>query len=364
MLFIAMAAPALCQTPAFKGVPPQSSKDEVVSPQVEEIPDKPLKFTAVESDPTVVLSPVTLLPQCGSEMSLYLDMLDPKDLRHHSVVSLHGGKSHTFLPSSISDVHDIDVFGFSSSDSTVGFLVRGTKAMPGSADESKSPAGFAWKGYHNYISRFGLDGGYEGSIEVPVSYQLSHLAILPSGEFLVSGYDSVNSVATLLFVSQSGQILRSLDLPATRAGQNIDNPVGSVAAARAARSLMGSIVFTSFGQDVLVWRRNSGDPILDVGPGGAVREVPLKLPTAFLLVDMVPANDRWVVHLRRQEATENHAFDSKSYAYFELRPEDASVSSRLLIPDGVPQFLACENDGHCLTYRASSDNKIVLFESD
>jgi hypothetical protein len=283
----------------------------------------------------------------------------------HTLVAIRGKKSQTYSPSAISDLHDITVFGFYPSESMVGFLVRGTKEMPGGpAGPGKSPAGFAWSGYHNYVAEFERNGSYKGSIELPMSYQLSHLAILPSGEFVVSGYDQLNSAARLLLLDSSGQIVRSLSFPAARTSTDNSAPYGSIEAARASRNLIGSLVFTPYDQDVLLWRKGSSDPILDVGSGGRVREVPLHIPRGFVFVDMIPANDRWVAHFRLQNAAENLPFSGDIYSYYELRPQDASISSKLLISGDVPQFLACENAGNYITYKLDKDNKMMLFSAN
>jgi hypothetical protein len=105
---------------------------------------------------------------------------------------------------------------FFPSDSVVGFLVRASKELPGAPGTGKSPAGIPWNKYHSYIAEFDRNGSYKESIELPMTYVLSHFAILPSGEFLVTGYDELNSTPKLLFLNSSGQVVRSIDLPAAR----------------------------------------------------------------------------------------------------------------------------------------------------
>ena len=79
---------------------------------------------------------------------------------------------------------------------------------------------------------------------------------------------------------------------------------------------------------------------------------------------MVPSNDRWVGHFRMQSAMENASFASNTYSYFELRPQDASISSKLLITGDVPQHLACESDGSYILYKLDKDNKLVQLRSN
>jgi hypothetical protein len=354
------AGAAFSQAPASV---PKPSPDAALT-QAEVVPERTLKFTPVDSDSTIAISPVTSLPQCDTGGYLFLDMLDPKDLKSHTVVSFHGKESRTYLPSAISDLHDINIFGFFPSESVVGFLLRGTRDQPGTPGPGKSSAGIAWSSYHNYVAEFKRDGSYKGSIELPVSYQLSRIAIFPSGEFLVSGYDQLNSAMRLLLLSSSGQISKAIDLPGSGTPAAGDAPYRSVEAARATTKLMGSLVFTPYNQDILVWHANSNYPVLDVSSGGGVREVPLQVPPGFVFVDMVPSNDRWVGHFRNENAKENSPFSSETYSYFDLRPQDASISSKLLIMGDVPQHLACESDGSYIIYKLDKDNKLVLLRSN
>lgn len=356
----------LAAVPAFSqaSVPTPKPPTGTMPAQSEVIPERILKFTPVDSDSSIAISPVTSLPQCDTEGYLFLDMLDPKDLKKHTVVSFRGKESQTYSPSAISDLHDISIYGFFPASSRVGFLVRGTKDRPGSPGAGKSPAGIDWSSYHNYVAEFNRDGSYKGSIELPVSYQVYHLAIFDSGEFLVSGYDQLNSTVRLVLINASGQIAKNIDLPGSSTPAGGDAPYRSVEAAKGTTRLMGSIVFTPYKDDILVWRLNSNDPVLDVNSGGGVREVPLQAPSGFVFVDMVPSNDRWVGHFRNQSARENSQFTSDAYSYFELRPQDASISSKLIISGDVPQHLACESDGSYITYKLDKDNKLVQLRSD
>ena len=361
-LLFATAVPGLSQAPASI---PKTTTNAVPAP-AEIIPERTLKFSPVDADSSIALSRLTGLPRCDTEGDLFLDMLDPKDLNKHTVVSIRGKESQTYLPSAISDLHDISISDFFPSKSNVGFLVRGTKEPPGSTGPGKSPAGIAWSSYHNYIAEFDRNGSYKASIELPVSYHLSHLAIFPSGDFLVAGYDQLNSTVRLLLLSSSGQISKAIDLPGSRTPAAGDAPNRSIEAARATRNLMGSIVFTPYNEDILVWRANTNDPVLDVSSGGGVREVPLQAPSGFVFVGMIPSKDRWVGHFRVQSARENSPFTSDTYSYFELRPQDASVSSKLLIVGDrdLPQGLACESDGSYIMYKPDKDNKLVLLRSN
>lgn len=353
-------APSIAQT--------QSSAPEsvtsAVAAQADMIPGRTLTFAPIDSSSGISISHVTSLPQCDTDGDLFLDMLDPKNLNSHTVVSLRGKEVHTYLPSAISDVHDITIFSFFASPAGVSFLVRGTKDLPGSPGPGRSPAGIAWSSYHTFVAEFKKDGSYKGSIQLSISYQLFRLAIFPSGEFLVGGYDQLNSTARLLLLSSSGNVTKTIDLPGSTTQAVGDAPYRSVDEAKIVTKLIGSLVFTPYNDDILVWRANSNDPVLDVNSGGGVREVPLQLPPGFVFADMIPSNDRWVGHFRIQNVLENTPYMSATYSYFELHPQDAAISSKLLIVGDVPQRLACESNGNYITYKVDKDNRIIVLRSN
>ena len=75
VLFFLTAAPTFSQAPAL--VPKQVT--DAGPAQAEVIPERTLKFTPINSDSTIAISPVTSLSQCDTEGYLFLDMLDPKE---------------------------------------------------------------------------------------------------------------------------------------------------------------------------------------------------------------------------------------------------------------------------------------------
>jgi hypothetical protein len=362
-LALAQTSPSVSKSPTGADSARKPSTSTAPAP-AEEIPERTLKFTPVDTGSSLAMPSVTSVPQCDTDGYLFLSIPDPKDLKMHTVVSIKGRQSQTYLPSAISDLHDVFIADFFPSSSAVGFLVRGAKDLPGALGPHKSPAGIAWSSYHYYIAEFDRDGSYKGSVQLPVNYQLYHFAIFPSGEFLVSGYDQLNSTVRLLLLSSSGQIVKDIDLPAARTPVADNAPYRSVEGARAVTKMMSDLQFTPYNQDILVWRHNSNDPILDVTAGGGVREVPLQTPPGFVFAGMIPSNDRWVGHFRTHETPEYSRYTSTTYSYFELRPQDASLSSKLLISGDDPQSLACESDGSYITYKVDKNHKMVLLKSN
>lgn len=328
-----------------------------------QIPVRTLDFKPIEPNPGLSISPVTEAPtQCSADGFLFLDILDIKDLQKHTVVAIRGTQSQTYSPASIPDLHDITVYSFFPSDSIVGFLVHGSTTMPGARGAGKSPAGIPWTEYHNYIAEFNRDGQYLKSIELPFNYMLSHFAILPTGEFVVSGYDKLNSTPRLMFLDSSGKIIRPLDWAPYR--KPVGGDYGSEEAAKAARELIGHVLLTPYKQDILVWHLGSNDPILDVGPGASVREVPLQPPPGYIFDGMIPSNDRWVAHFRSKDTAPESPLNQTNYAYFDLRPEDASISAKLMQTGYVPLSIACESDGAYIAFKRDNNNKLIVVKAE
>lgn len=366
MLLLGLASPVLAQS----GNPDQDKSggrkiaQSVVADQ-SGVPVEVLAFSAVESDPSLSISPVlSFPPHCASDGSLFLDMLDPKDPRDHTVIAVRGKKTQTYLPLKIPDLHDVFVMNYFPSDSIVGFLVRATRESPGAAGPGRSPAGVEWSKYHNYIAIFDRNGSYKESIELAMNYSLSHLAVFPSGDFLVSGYDRVNSALQLLYLDSSGKIIRTLQIAASRLAADGNAPYGSAQSMMESTQLLGSIVFTAYNQDILIWRRNSNDPILDVAPGGTAREVPLQLPPRSVFVNMIDANDRWVAQFRSSSAVQDSPLNPKEYSYYTLRAHDGSLVSKLIQSGITPLSIACENAGTYTAFKWAEGNKLVLLNAN
>jgi hypothetical protein len=363
-LLIALMSPAFGQTSEV--IRAETRHDGAGTPGLDTsgVPVRTLEFEAVETGPSIDVSPVTSFPvHCDSDGSLFLDMLDPKDLGKHTVISIHGKVTKTYSPSGISDLHDVRLLDFFPSESGVVFLVRGSRELPGQGGAGKSPAGIPWSKYRNYIAVFDHDGSYKGSKELPMNYSLSRVAVFPSGNYLVSGYDRVNSTLRLLYLKSSGEIARNLDLPASRGIADVNSPFGSGDSMMEANKLLGAVVFTEYKQDILAWRRNSNDAILDIGPGGSAREVPLQPPVGYTFVDLITSSDRWVAHFRSRKVTEDSPLNQADYSYYDLRPQDASLASRLVQVGVIPLSIACEIDGKYISFMRDKSDKFVMLEA-
>jgi hypothetical protein len=363
--FVFVLAAGLAQTTAKPAASNAADSGLAERNAPTDFPVRTLEFKALDSPANQAVSSVmTFPPECTSDGSLFLDMLDQKDLKQHTVLSIHGKDTKTYQVSAISGLNDITVFSFFPSDDTVGFLVRASKEKPGQPMPGRSPAGIAWKDYHNFIAEFDRSGQYKEAIQLPMDYILSRFAILSSGEFLVTGYDKLNSTVRLLFLKQSGDILRTLDMPSARDFATKNEPGDPVGSDKTARQLLGSVVFTPYKNDILVWRMNGSDAVLDVGPGGSAREVLLQPPSGEAFINLIPSTDGWIAHFRSEKIRENAAaYSQDGYSYYSLNPQDGSISSKLLLSGDVPSALSCESSGKYIAFK-SQDSKVVILGSE
>lgn len=362
-LFLSLSLLGFAQSPTPQSIADKADSDIAGQSHIE-VPSRTLLFKARDSAPHFAASAVTSLPQCDQKGTLFLDMLDPANLDKHDLVSVDQIQTHSYPIAGISDLHDISVYSFFPSDAMVALLVRATKEMPKDPGPGKSPAGVAWRDYHNYIAEFDRNGTYKKSVELPMSYQVSQLAVFPTGDFLITGFDTLNSAPRLLYLDSSGRVVRSLDFPAARRTADNSSSYGSVEEARSTTALLGSIAFTPYKADILVWTRDGSDPILDVGPGGTSREIPLETPPGFVFVEMISAGNRWVGHFRSRHVVQNSPFNPVDYSYYELQPQDGSLASKLLLGGASPQTIACGGDGTYIAYKRDNDNKLVLLTAD
>ena len=362
--FLLLATAAMSQANPPKT--PGDSMAGVAAQSTLSVPNKAIEFKNADSPAGLSLSPVTMAPDhCTADGSLFLDMVDPKDMQKQTVVSVRGDKSQGYAPENIQGLNDVMVMDFFPSDSVVGFLVRASAEKPGERGSGKSPAGIDWNSYHNYVAEFNRDGSFRKSVELQTTYNVYHFAILPSGEFVASGYDKAGSIGRLILMDDSGKALREFDLPAFRASADGGAPYGSADALTNKSRLLGYVMLTAYGQNVLVWHARSTDPVLEIGAGGHVREVPLQIPPGMELVGLISATDRWVAFFRSRSAAENTPLNRADFAYYEVNPRDGSLATKLNeAGDGRPHSITCETDGNYLAYHRDKDGHLIVLRAD
>lgn len=349
------------------------------------IPTRNVDFEAVKTDADFAL-PSTWVdqPQCLSDGSLVLHTVDWKTVMstpkgqfpkyNQIVTTVRGAKTQTILSTSISDLtdfnNDFDIFA---ADSGIYFLLQGTKdqPQPGKRSRDTSPAGIPFSSYHEYLARFDPDGSYKGATKLgidcdlsrPASCHLSHLAVFPNGDLLVSESDPETSILKVLYLNSSGDVVKQIDVPASRKPMDWgDNPNSNPQLRQEAQLYLASVNFTAVGDNILVWRANSDDPVVELRQGGGVREVPLQVPKGWRFVEMVPSNDRWVVHFRAETAPPDQRMSTDIDAYYDVHPQDGSLAAKIVPKGESPLRIDCENNGAYTSFKFNDAGKTMLLK--
>lgn len=346
------------------------------------VPSRVVDFESVETDPSFALPAITNdYPHCLSDGSLVLRSTDwdavkntPKGKipKYNEIVTVvRAKKTQTILSAGISDLTDVllvaDTFP---TDAGVYFLLEGTKEQPGQPGPGKSPSGIPLKDYSTYVARFDLDGTYKGATELGVECdvtrpgycEIRHLAVFPSGDMLVTESDPATSTLKVLYLKSSGEVVKQIDVPAGRRPINWGEASSKPDIERSAKAFLSSVFFTAVGSNIVVWRANVNDPVVEVRQGGGVREVPLQIPDGWRFADMVAANDRWVVHLRTENTPPLAPMSENTDSYYEMRPQDGSLSAKIAEKGDVPLSIACESGGAYTSYKMNKAGKMVLLK--
>lgn len=371
----AILAPAFAQSQADAGI----QAVDVGNGMRELVPSRIVDFEAVESEPNLSLPSTTVdYPHCLSDGALVLISIDwdavkktPKGKipKYNEIVTVVQGKTaKAILSASISDLTDFDVSDIFPSDSGIYLLLRGTKDKPGEGGPHKSPSGVPFSSYHNYVSRFDLDGTYRGATELSINCDISrpgrcdlrHLAVFPSGDMLVTEPDPETSTLKVLYLKSSGEVVKQIDVPASRKPMDWGDASPNPETVQAATMFLASVYFTAVGGNIVAWRANSNDSVVEVRQGGVSREVPIQTPEGWRFADMVASDDRWVVHFRTESTPPNVRMNADIDAYYDVRPQDGSLSARLVQKGDIPLSIACESSGTYTSFKMDDAGKMVL----
>jgi len=378
-IFAALSSYALAQTAgAVQSVDVGNGVHEI-------IPTKTVDFEPVKSDQSFEL-PNTRVDQmqCLSDDSLAMHTIDWKTVnatpkgqipKYNQVVTIvRGTKMQSILSTSITDLTDFDNgFDVFATDSGIYFLLQGSKDQPqhGQRSRDQSPAGIPYSSYHEYLARFDPDGTYKGvsklgvdcDLSRPASCHMNHLAVFPNGDLLISESDPETSILKVLYLNSSGDPVKQIDVPASRRPMDWgDTPNSNPQLTQEAHTYLASVNFTTVGDNILVWRANSDDPVVEIRQGGGVREVPLQIPRGWRFVDMVPSNDRWVVHFRAESAPPDQRMSTDIDAFYEVRPQDGSLSAKIVPAGENPLRIECEHDGSYMSFKYLDGGKALLLK--
>lgn len=328
----------------------------------------------------VAASPLIQAPvRCASDGTSYFNMIDvpsskdqPFDPFKQTVYAVSEKGSHSFSVKSLSDLDNVRFVAMDADDSTAVFLVNGIRKDEESDSSSKSKVNVKPK---SYIAFFDLDGNYKKSVEVGVQYYPSDIALLTSGEFVIFGYDEVNSVVRISLLDSDGAFIRPItfsgDLVGDPAFQEAESGTGLERARAVVRSGIGSWRFAHARGKVLLYEPDSKAPVLEIGPNGAKREVPISLPKGYFLDAFLPSADRWIARFQEDGPNKPSRSFAGTYsnkmALYELNSADGSLRYRIDLGDEVqfnPYCIVCEQDGRFLAYKTDKDAKLILLNAD
>jgi hypothetical protein len=336
-----------------------------------------LDFKAGPVIPGVTASPVIVEPvQCAPDGMPFLDFPSIPDFKTHVIYGLDPEGARSFSTKSIKGLYDVTFQGFFPSDSIVGLLVNATEDskqsqyVVRSADGRETGAGTGYKGEHrDYIVEFDRQGNYKTTIQLSRDYHFWRVMALPDGDLVALAYDRGNAEARLFLLGAGGEVIRALampakmeDTPALREGRS-----GPDLNRARAESSLSSYYLVRSGQRVLLYRAHSTAPLLEVGAGGFIREVPLSAPEGYELDGLVAGEERWIVRYRRKGISGTGEIDARpsagNFVLYEVSPRDGSLMRRM-DPGTGPLFnIACEQDGVITAFSMNQD-KVVKMAAD
>jgi hypothetical protein len=332
--------------------------------KVSELPTHQLTFTAGDPVSGLNVSPVIVLPmQCASDGALFFDMLQPPSFTQQALYAVTPKSSRSFEISAMTDLHGVELISFFPGKDYVSVLVRATRVTTPSPGESK----VRQSSYGFFVAVFDRQGNYVKSVELAMHNVLpSHVAALTSGEYLVTGYDRANDMPRLYLIGGDGQVIRTLVLP-DNLGQYVADDPNSAKGMMNYSRVLGSILMSAHGDEVLVWRRGGRGPILSVGANGSTREVELDVPKGFTLADVLPSDKLWMAHFQEAGDKTSQEQDLRKAAYYQFDPSDGSLTSKISIrgdsPEHVPAILACEEDGTFLSYQTDDKGQTRILSA-
>jgi hypothetical protein len=344
-----------------------SAADSAVADEVAPVPG--VKLTVSDPKPVGGVPEFHMWAQpvlCGSDGTPYVSVFDPKDPRSRTLYSLGEAGGRAFTTAAAPGLYDITLMSQFVGDGVIGFLVNAT------SDDTKkpnrapvvpfSPSPYLYTGeHHSFVVEFDEENAqFKRTVEIPKQYMFWRVAALEGNSLLVLAYDRVNSVPRLLVVDTDGKITRTLEVPQslTQNPQLQEGTSGDFLRQAKAETTMSYWEFAPVRKKVLLYQRGSHAPVLEVGAGGAVREVPVSAPKGYTLHGVVPANDRWLMRFKKDglddqgKAVDAHA-ENGNFVLYELDPNDGSLKRQIDLVTGTDFEISCEVDGSLIGFLAS-----------
>jgi hypothetical protein len=339
---------------------PVLNSNDSEADKVNDLPTRQVTFSAGDPVNDIKASPALILPmQCTGDGALFFDMLQPPSFMQQAVYSVTLKSSQSFSVSAIADLHDVHQINFFPTKDHVFLLVHATKeASPAAGDTVVRQSSYAY-----FVAVFNRQGNYEHSIKLTMHDVLpSHIAVLTSGEYLVTGYDRANDMPRLYLVDSDGQLIRPLVLPEILGKYIASDDSTSAKAAMNQSKVLGSILMTAHGDEVLLWRRGARGPILGIGAKGSTREIPLDVPKGLTLGDVLPSDKSWIAQFQAENQSDTH-----QWSYYQFDPSDGTENAKSLIggdsPEHIPAIIACEENGTFLSYQTDDKGQLRILST-
>jgi len=312
---------------------------------------------------------------CSPSGIPFVTFIEPTDFGPQTIYSLDPKGGHAFSVKTIPGLYDTNfIHGYFVSDSVVGILVRATKddkVAPNTVSMGPSlPARHVYTGeHHDYLVEFDKSGNFKKTLELPERYEYRRLAALPDDTLLALAYDPANLVPMLLLLDSGGNVIRTLQIPAemVTSPEIVAGQSGDIGKQINAAGSLSWWIFAPTRKRILLYQAHTKSPVLEVGAGGAVREVPLHSPKGYVLDGVLSANDRWIMRFRRESLSDSGAIDARpeanNYVLYEVDSSDGSLRRKIEVDRGLFHSIACEQDGVFTAFSVDGD-KVTLETAD
>lgn len=312
---------------------------------------------------TVNLSPEHTLSAADFMPAIY--SLDPK-----------GG--HGFSASAAPGLYDVSFHGYFASASDVFIEVRARDDDTQVTRSLHTPQGDKTQNFytgkqHEYLLKFDLDGSFKKAFRAPDAYNFIRIAPLPDDTFIALAYDTGNRAPQLMLLDSDLQFLRPIDIPEAMANDPkvAQGETGGIFNVIRATTRLSGWQFTSARGSVLLYQRDASAPVVEVSPGGRIREVPIQAPDGYDLHLVLTANDLWLMQFRRKGLPDTGSIDIRpqtgNMVWYEVDPLDGSLRRRVDLPpddkDHPGVQFACESDGKIIAF-LPKDNRMVQYTAD
>lgn len=268
--------------------------------------------------------------------------------------------SHGFAVSTAPGLYDVWYRSYFVGPSTVYIEVHATDDNTQVTRQMHTPSEdisqIIYSGKHReYVLEFDMQGNFKKAVAAPDRYQIERMGALSDGSFVALAYDEVNRAPILVLLDSDLQMLRPLEIPEEMANDPAlvkGETGGNFNVAMAMTRLSGWQFATARGS-VVLYQAHTSAPVVEIGPGGVEREVPLQAPKGYELETVIAANDRWLMKFRRASLPETGAYDARpqsgNVVLYGIDPNDGSLRRRIELPpsdkEHASPFLACEEDG-------------------